>query len=66
MRKHRAPESRRGARRVILEAANAARLDKDKTQVLGVRHIQEAVCICRRRLLVPAEVLEAAGFNAHA
>lgn len=61
------PISRSGARDRILQAAN---LQIARTPyggyarpLLGSRHLQRAVCIVRRRQLVAANVLTAAGFN---
>lgn len=45
---------------------NACRRPLPPARMYGSRHIQEAVCIARRRGLVSNEVLIAAGFNPRA
>jgi hypothetical protein len=63
------------ARQQIIEAANVHRRDRTwRTLIAGAaefvprqftaRHINECVCIVRRRRLVEPNVLVAAGFNA--
>lgn len=54
------------ARHAILDAVNAHRLDPEFVHVFRMRHLQEAVFIARRFGLVGPDVLEAAGFRAHA
>lgn len=56
--------TRAEARRKIVEAANAhIRSNGRSARSLNRRHIQEAVCIVRRHILVKPEVLEAAGYR---
>lgn len=55
-------KKRREARNQILEAANK-RLRKDRQEPLNARQIQQAVFMCRQRLLVKPTVLVAAGYN---
>lgn len=55
------------ARWKILRAANQYRLRSGLAKYVGLygmRQIQQAVAVCRHWRLVPAEVLEAAGYNA--
>lgn len=64
-------EARTAARRKIIQAANAYRLrlhraaptPRPPLRLLSARHIQQAVCIVRRRRLVKPEVLVTAGFR---
>jgi hypothetical protein len=51
------------ARRMIVDAANNYLARSQSFRQLAMRHVQEAVCICRRRLLVSDETLRAAGYN---
>jgi hypothetical protein len=52
------------ARQDILDAANNYLAGRPNTwRLLGRRHIQDAVCIVRRKLLLSDETLHAAGFN---
>lgn len=56
--------SRDRARVDVLDAANNYLAGRPHSwRVLGPRHIQEAVCIVRRRLLLSDATLHAAGFN---
>jgi hypothetical protein len=62
-------EERQRARQQILDAANAARRNLSLQVRVGLKpysmgSIQEAVAACRKSRLVPAGVIEAAGFNA--
>ncbi len=51
------------ARKKIVKAANKVR-NEYVLDPLEARHIEQAVCIVRRRQLVEKDVLIAAGFNA--
>ena len=53
------------ARWVILDSANAYRASRNaSTPPYRMRHIQQAVCVCRRRRFVTDPyVYEAAGFR---
>ncbi len=66
------PENKDLARLRIIQEANSFRLrtkgirgftSRGINQMFGPRHIQQAVCVCRRNNLVPAEVLKLAGFR---
>lgn len=50
------------ARAKILRVANAA-VNPNSTRILTMRHLNQAVCIVRRRSLVEDHVLAEAGFN---
>lgn len=53
---------RQRARQRILQEANRTRTNYGLA-TLRMRHIQQAVCVVRRRRLVKDSVLTAAGFN---
>lgn len=56
--------ARNAARHQILNACNRWRMiEGSNGKPFGQRHIQLAVCMARRRRLVSAEVLEAAGYR---
>jgi hypothetical protein len=61
--KREARDSLLEARATILVEANRVRNDF-VLEPLRSRHIQQAVCVARRRQLVDKDVLVAAGFNA--
>lgn len=63
MKKTQEQEAKLEARKQILKAANRVREDFILDPLLA-RHIEQAVCIVRRRQLVDPEVLVTAGFNA--
>lgn len=59
------------ARLKIIQAANRYKLTFSQIRgytptLFGSRHIQQAVCVCRRNLLVDEATLIEAGFNAKA
>lgn len=55
--------SRQRARRMILDAANKARITRAFVRPFGARHLQQALNVCRRRALVKPGVLANAGFR---
>lgn len=56
-------KNRDDARREILKAANKVRAST--LNRLGMRHIQQAVCIVRHQQLVGEKTLALAGYRAH-
>lgn len=70
MKRHASKAVRRDARTDIIQKANRFRLSGVRRPMLypvrpfDTRHIQQAVCVCRRNRLVSAATLELAGYNA--
>lgn len=57
-------EARNEARTKIVQAANRHAARRRGKAPYTMRHIQQAVCIVRRRRLVSDDIIVAAGYNA--